>query len=137
MEPNFHWGHFFLGLAHEQMGLPGEAIADFKKSVKLSGGSTVMLSALGHAYAAGGESVRAVEVLQRLKQLSQSRYISSYEIALIYCALGKTDEALESLEAAYRERSGWLPYLKVEPRVDPLRADRRFQDLLQRVGFPA
>jgi TolB-like protein/Flp pilus assembly protein TadD len=137
MEPNFHWGYFFLGLAHEQMGMPGEAIADFKKSVELSGGSTVMLSALGHAYAAGGESDRAVEVLQGLKQLSQSRYISSYEIALIYCALGKTDEALEQLEAAYRERSGWMPYLKVEPRADPLRADRRFQDLLQRVGFPA
>jgi TolB-like protein/Tfp pilus assembly protein PilF len=137
MEPNIHWGHFFSGLAQEQMGQPRDAIADFKKSVELSGGSTVMLSALGHAYAAAGESDRAIDILQKLKQLSETRYISSYEIALIYCALGEADKAFDSLEAAYAERSGWFPYLKVEPRIDPLRADRRFQDLLRRVGLPA
>jgi TolB-like protein/Flp pilus assembly protein TadD len=136
MESNFHWGYFFSGLAQEQMSQPRHAIADFKKSVELSGGSTVMLSALGHAYAMAGESDRAIDVLQKLKQLSETRYVSSYEIALIYCALGETDKAFGSLEAAYTERSGWLPYLNVEPRIDPLRPDPRFQDLLRRIGLP-
>jgi TolB-like protein/Tfp pilus assembly protein PilF len=136
MEPNFHWGYFFSGLAQEQMGQPRDAIADFKKSVELSGGSTVMLSALGHAFAAAREFDRALDVLQKLTQLSETRYVSSYEIALIYCALGEIDKAFDSLEAAYKERSGWLPYLKVEPRIDPLRPDRRFQDLIRRVGLP-
>jgi TolB-like protein len=136
MEPNFHWGYFFLGLAKEQMGQPRDAVTDFMKSVELSGGSTIMLSALGHAYAAAGKSDRAVEVLQKLTHLSETRYVSSYEIGLIHCALGDTDKALDFLEAAYAERSGWLPYLKVEPRVDPLRRDPRFQSLLRRIGLP-
>jgi tetratricopeptide (TPR) repeat protein len=137
MEPGFHWGYFFRGLAREQMGKLQKAVADFEKSLELSGGSTVMLSALGHAYAAAGESDRAVNVLRKLKRLSETRFVSTYEIGLIHCALGQTEEAFEWLEKAYQERSGWLPYLKVEPRLDALRVDRRFADLLRRVGLPS
>jgi TolB-like protein/Flp pilus assembly protein TadD len=135
MEPTFHWGYFFSGLAHQQLGATRDAIADLEKAVQLSGGPTVMLSALGHAYAVGGQADRAFETLAKLRELSSSRYVSSSEVALIHCALGETDRAFEYLEQAYSERSGWLAYLNVEPRIDRLYRDPRFKKLLARIGL--
>jgi hypothetical protein len=51
----------------------------------------------------------------------------------LYAALGDANAAFEWLEQAYRERRGWLAYLKVEPTLDPLRADPRFHGLLERM----
>lgn len=135
MEPNFHWGYFFLALVYEQTGQIKEALEDLKKSVELSGGATVSLSELGHAYAVAGDADNAVKVLKRLSELSKNRYVSSYEVGLIHAALGETDVAFAWLEKAYQERSGWLAYMNVEPRLDCLRQDRRFSDLLQRIGL--
>lgn len=136
MEPAFHWGYFFRGLALEQLQRFGDAIDALRKSVDLSGGSTVMLSALGHAYAAAGESVKARDVLKTLNEQSRRRYISSYEIALIHVALGENDCAFEWFDRACEERSGWLPYLNAEPRVDRLRSHSRFQALVNVIGLP-
>jgi len=57
----------------------------------------------------------------------------AWRIALIYAAAGDRDRAFEWLERAYRERNIW--HLKVEPRLDPLRSDPRFQALLRKAGF--
>jgi hypothetical protein len=89
MEPAFHWGYFFRGIALEQLQRPGDAIDSLRKSVELSGGSTVMLSALGHAYAAAGDLVQARNVLGTVQGDSRQRYVSSYEIALIHAAMGE------------------------------------------------
>ncbi|MGI9101900.1 MAG: winged helix-turn-helix domain-containing protein [Terriglobales bacterium] len=136
MEPSFHWGHFFRGIALEQLHRPAEAIEALRKSVELSGGSTVMLSALGHAHASAGDSREAREVLHTLHETSSSRYVSSYEIALIYATLGQSEEAFDFFNRACEERSGWLPYLNAEPRVDSLRSDNRFHALAARIGLP-
>ena len=135
MEPNFHWGYFFLALVYEQIGQTKQALDQLKKSVELSGGATLTLSELGHAYAVAGDPDNAVKVLERLSELSQNRYVSSYEVGLIHAALGETDMAFEWLEKAYQERSGWLAYMNVEPRLDCLRQDPRLADLRQRVGL--
>ena len=60
-------------------------------------------------------------------------YVPSYDIALICAGLGWKDQALGYLSQAYQERSGWMTYLNVDPRLDPLRSDPRFIDLLHRV----
>jgi hypothetical protein len=58
-------------------------------------------------------------------------------IAVIYSGLGQNDKAFEFLEKAYQERSPDIAYfLKADLRLDPLRPDPRFQDLLRRVDFP-
>jgi len=58
-------------------------------------------------------------------------------IATVYAGLGDKDKAFEYLEKAYQERSSDLPYfLKADLRMDSLRSDPRFQDLMRRMNFP-
>ena len=78
---------------------------------------------------------QASEILQQLQRLSAKRHVSGYHFALIYAGLGDKENALHWLEEAYREHSTWILHLKVDPRLDPLRSDPRFQDLLRRVGL--
>jgi hypothetical protein len=63
-------------------------------------------------------------------------YVPSYYVAAIHLALGDKEQAVSRLEKAFEEHSHWLAYLKVDPVLDPLRSDPRFQDLLRRMNFP-
>jgi len=91
---------------------------------------------LGHAFTVTGNSSEAHKILNQLKEQSARSYLSSYCIAEIYLGLADKDHAFEWLEKAYEERARMLVMLKVEPRLDPLRSDTRFQNLLQRMNFP-
>ena len=135
MEKRFQWGHFFAGLALDAVGEHRDALKHLRTSLDLSGQSTVMLAALGHAYGTAHEYDAARKVLGQLGELSQTRYISSYEIALIHIALGEHDRALDLLDVAVEERSGWLPYLLNDVRLDPVRSTARFASLTARVGL--
>jgi TolB-like protein len=135
IDPQFALGHFSCGRPYAQKGMHAEAIAEFKLSVELSGGSPVMLAGLGHAYAVAGREKETRHVLARLNEMSRKRYVSSYHIALIYCGMGKLEEAFAWLEKTYAERDAWLIWLRVEPQLDPLRHDPRFADLLRRIGL--
>ena len=135
MEKRFHWGYFFAGLALDAVGEHRDALKHLRTSLELSGQSTVMLAALGHAYGTAHEHDAARKVLAQLGELSQTRYISSYEIALIHLALGEHDRALDLLDVAVEERSGWLPYLLNDVRLDPVRPTARFASLTARVGL--
>jgi hypothetical protein len=61
--------------------------------------------------------------------------VPAYDRAVIYAGLNQIDAALEWLQRAHEERSSWIGYLKVEPRLDPLRSDPRFAELLSTVGL--
>jgi TolB-like protein len=135
MEKHFQWGHFFTGLALDAVGEHRDALKYLRASLDLSGQSTVMLAALGHAYGTAHEYDAARKVLTQLGELSQTRYISSYELALIHISLGEHDRALDLLDVAVEERSGWLPYLLNDVRLDPVRSTARFASLSVRVGF--
>jgi len=135
MEKRFQWGHFFAGLALNAVGEHRDALKYLRASLDLSGQSTVMLAALGHAYGSAHEHDAARKVLGQLVELSQTRYISSYEIALIHIALGEHDQGLDLLDVAVEERSGWLPYLLNDVRLDTVRSTARFASLTARVGL--
>jgi hypothetical protein len=107
-----------------------------EQSVRLQPDSTQNLWSLGHAYAVAGKTDEARGVLSELKALSRDRYVLPFGIAVIYTGLGEKDEAIDWLEKAYEERNGWMVYLREEPRLEPLRSDPRFQDLLARMNFP-
>jgi len=101
----------------------------------LSDGSPTFLGALGYAYGRSGDKGRASQLISQLREISLQRYVSSYDLALIYVGLGENDKALESLEAAYEERSSWMIFIQVTPEFDGLRTDPRFMRLLRRMGL--
>lgn len=133
MDPSFSVAQWYLGLAQEEKGAYAEAIEQFQKCVRMTGGRPSMLALLGHAYAAGNHKSEARAVLQQLSSLEKEKYVPSYPIAVIYAALGEKDEALARLEKAYEAHDSWMDYLAIDPRLDSLRSDARFIALLRRI----
>jgi hypothetical protein len=74
-------------------------------------------------------------MLNELNELSKQQYVSAYEVATIYVALGDNEQAFRSLAKAYAEHSFHLVNLNVSPEFKPVRSDPRFQDLVQRIGL--
>jgi len=136
MDPNFAVAHDWLGQVYEQMGQDESAIAEHQKAIRASGGSSQVVAALGHTYAAAGKRNEALRILADLNERRKMAYVSPYDIAVIHVAFGEKDQAFEWLEKAYQERASPIVVLKVDPRLDPLRSDPRFQDLLRRMNFP-
>ena len=89
---------------------------------------------LARAYAACGKRSEAIKLLSDLKKQSNSIYSHGSEIAVIYAALGDTDQAMNWLEKGYEER--FNPGVLLRPGFDPLRSDLRFQELVRRIGLP-
>ncbi len=137
IEPNFPLARFFLGFAYEQQGRYADAIGEFEKASELTGGHPGALAGLGHAHALAGNRTEAQKYLARLEKDAGRRYVSPYFIALVYVGLGDTDEAFRWLDTACEHRSDWLVHLKIEPALDPLRSDPRFDKLVRRVGLPS
>ena len=135
MDPNFAVAHWHLGLAYEQKEVFDAAIEEFQKAVSLSGGSPLMKAALGHAYAKSQKKDEANKILGELNELSKQEYVSSYEVATIYVALGDNEQAFQLLEKAYAEHSFHLVRLNMSPHFKPISSDPRFQDLVHRVGL--
>jgi hypothetical protein len=84
----------------------------------------------------GGKKTAARKTMEQVQASAAQRYVSSYYHALALLALGEKDTALDWLEKAFEERSGWLVYLNVEPSMDRLRGDPRFEKLARRVKLP-
>jgi tetratricopeptide (TPR) repeat protein len=91
---------------------------------------------LAHGYALVGKRAEALKIMAELNQLSKRAYVSSYDVAMVYAALGQKDRAIAELERAYEEHSTGLKWLRVDWRFDDLRSDPRFQKLLRRMNFP-
>lgn len=139
--PDDTWEMAILGWDYEQKRMYEQAITEFKKAVELTDKnspdfSPFFLAGLAHSYALAGRRSDAEQVLQGLLGRARKSYVSPFDIALIYAALGEKDTAFTWMEKAVEERSTWLVYSKWEPRLDPLRSDPRFQDLLRRIGLP-
>jgi TolB-like protein/DNA-binding winged helix-turn-helix (wHTH) protein/tetratricopeptide (TPR) repeat protein len=100
-----------------------------------SGDDPMELAALGGLYAVSGDTARARAVLFKLRAMSRQRYVCPYEMATTHAILGDKDEAIAYLRRGYEEHSACIPDIKTDPRLDALRADPRFQELLMKVGF--
>jgi TolB-like protein/Tfp pilus assembly protein PilF len=124
--------HFVLGDIYVEKGLYKEAAQRFQE---LEGPHAA--GHLGNIYARQGRVRDAQIIVEQLKQEVQKSGIGRYEIALIYAGRGDRNDAFEWLERSLESRDKGLTYLKVDPCLDPLRADPRFQDLIKRVGFPS
>jgi serine/threonine protein kinase/tetratricopeptide (TPR) repeat protein len=136
LDPNSVGAFDCLGAIYLAKGQTEDATSAASKATTLSTGDPSRLVGLGRAYAVARKRADALGVVQKLDQLSQQRYVSQYFPATIYAALGDKQEAFNRLEHAFRDRDGYLAWLKVDFAVDPLRNDPRFQNLVHRVALP-
>ncbi len=122
---------FLLGDVYAEKGKYTESIAEFIKS----GNGPDSLGHLGNAYARAGQVSAAQTTVAQLEKHVQKNGVGRYEIALVYAGLGRRQEAFKWLEEAYDAHDVGLLYLKIDPCLDPLRPDPRFDDLVRRVGL--
>ncbi|MBI4907319.1 MAG: winged helix-turn-helix domain-containing protein [Acidobacteria bacterium] len=129
-----HWAHMLLGWSLEQQGKFEEAVAELKLAYSVNDNPQVLAS-MGHTYAVSGRPAEARKIAGQLLELARGRYVSPYDVAVLFAALGEREDAFSWLEKAYQHRCGWLAlWLKVDQRFNGLRDDSRFQGLLRRVG---
>ena len=133
LNPRFPTLHNRIAVAYRHQGRHPQAIDHHRKAVEASGENPDMLAELAVSLAAGGERGEAERLLARLEAQAARAYLSAYARAMIHLALGDRARALDWLEKAADERSWSLPFMAVEPDLDPLRGEPRFQRLLQRV----
>jgi len=135
MNPEFYFAHRYLGLALELKGDISEAIAEYKRALELNDDPSG-LGFIGHAEATAGRQKEAREILAQLTEAAKRRYVQPYAFAVIHLALGERDQALDWLEEAARGDQSGLPsinFIKIDPYLDPLRGDPRFEALVEKV----
>ena len=135
LDPNFITAHWFVGLSYAEKGRFDEAISELQKAADLSNGAAQIKADLAYAFALSGRKREAYARLKEIKELSRSERGFAYDVAVIYAGLGEKELVLSWLERAYDERSVLFLKLKADPRLDLVRADPRFADLLRRVGL--
>jgi serine/threonine-protein kinase len=133
LEPEFATSYWIMGMAYEQKKSYAEALAAYEQALKLRPGNPNYLASLARSQALAGKVSDARKILDGL--LKSPEPVSPFFIALVYTALGDRDNAFMWLNKSVADRSGSVRYLKIEPRLDPLRTDPRFDELLQRVGL--
>ncbi|MFN0108801.1 MAG: protein kinase domain-containing protein [Blastocatellia bacterium] len=126
----------YAGLAYVQQGKNREAIESLTKARELSGNQPVVTAALIHAYAVSGQQSEARRLLAEIIANPAQHKVPAYDLAIVYTGLGEKEKAFSWLEKAFEERSEYLIFLRVEPRLDPLHSDPRFATLLNHLNLP-
>jgi len=131
LEPNFWMPHSIAASAYIEKGMYAEAIAESRREYELTGRNDMPFGV--YALAKSGKRDEARAALKKLLQLSATKHVLPYSIALIYNGLDERENALEWLEKAYEQRDPKMTFLKVEPKWNNLRSDPRFISLLKRM----
>jgi adenylate cyclase len=134
LDPNYAQSHYELGWCLFWKGQPAPAIAEFQLAKKLDDSPTATGS-LGYIYAVSGDRAHAEQLLRELEDLSHRRYVTPWAPAVVHLALGEKDQALDWLEKCYADQDGACWSLNIDPVLDGLRNEPRFQALLKKTGL--
>jgi tetratricopeptide (TPR) repeat protein len=131
IDPHFTVTHASIWIAYVKQAEMGTVL-----SPPSSGDADALqLAAITGRQAVTGNRGEAERLLSRLDSISKRHYVCPYEMATAHAILGNKDKALDWLSRGLKERSACMADLKVDPRLDSLRSDARFEDFLRRVGF--
>ena len=134
-EPEYPSAQHILGIACEQKGRFGEARAALEVSLAGAPGHGAGPASLGHLFGVTGHRQEALGMLDQLNRLASRVHVAPFWHAILYAGIGDVDAAIGQLERSYAQSDVWLMWLNTDPRLDSLRGDARFQQLLQRAGF--
>ena len=133
LDGDYAVAHLWGGWALQAMDSLDAAVAAHRRAVAVTEGAAIYVAALARSLALAGERAEAERLLAGLETRGGEGYVPSYELARVYLALGRPDEALARLERAFEERSHSMVYLRVDPQLAPLRPHPRFAHLVERV----
>src|SRR6059058_4938962 len=136
MDAHYSPAHLELARVYEHREMYDAALAEFAKARELSQDNPESLASLAHCYAVSGATTEAKKLLHELTEMSERRYVSSYDLALIHHGLGQKEKCFEWLNRAYEIHDGWMIYITVDPRWQGLHNDERFIRIVRRVGLP-
>jgi adenylate cyclase len=136
LDPAFFYSRQILGMVLQAKGDLAGAIAEFEKARQLSG-DPLHLSLFAVAKTKMGDKNSAQQALAELDKVNRDRQGLAYDRAILYLGIGNKEEALRWLEQSYADRDGAnLSWIDVEPMLDPLRGEPRFEALVQKVIAP-
>ena len=133
-DPNFSTARLHLAWGYTLAGRLEEAGKEFR--ILQAAGHRPLNPWLACYYAACGKPAEARAMAEELEERAAHQYVDGHFMAIAYAGLGDKDRAFQWLERAFDERAIMLQQVQVEPFLDPLRDDPRFDDLLRRMGFP-
>jgi serine/threonine-protein kinase len=118
---------YMLGLLYQQKGFYKESVESFEKLYSLN--PELAAAPLGYAYARAGKKTEALKMLDLLEEIRKKKYVPDQELAIIYMGIDDRDKAFLFFEQACRDRAAALPFIKIDPLFDSIRADSRYADL--------
>jgi TolB-like protein/tRNA A-37 threonylcarbamoyl transferase component Bud32/Flp pilus assembly protein TadD len=131
--PENAWIHANLGNTYVEMEKYEEALVELEKAMER--GHLDDKGYLGYAYAKSGKRDDARTIINELKEQTNQKHISPVIIAAIYSALDERDLAFQWLEKAYESHDIRLCFLKVDPQLDNIRSDPRFETMLKKINL--
>ena len=136
IDPDYSNAHGLLGVVLEHNGRLKDAIAEYEKNISLHE-DAISLSQLAGAYFLAGKKAEAQQLWDKLKALSDRQYVPAYSMAVAQSSFGNHDEAIRLLEKSYEDHAPFdsndLGWILVDHRLDPLRSDPRFNNLVTRI----
>lgn len=136
LEPEFVLGIYVLGQALIIEGKYQEAIDIGEKALLKDPNRQFILENAAYAYAKSGRRKEAEEIIAKFREIAKTDSISTYYTAIIYSALGDKDKAFAELQTAVENKDWSIQQMNVDPLMDPLRDDPRFEDLVKRLELP-
>ena len=142
LDPGYPDASIELARSYVTRELHQNAISALQKALIFTDREPLVLGALAHAHARAGQRAEALNLVSELKRLEErvgpeDRNIPRFSFIWAYAGLGDKEQAFAWLEKAYQERRDLMVLLNIDPWVDPLRSDPRFQELVRRVGLPS
>ncbi len=130
IDPSSVGAHVIMRWNYEKKGMANEALEIFKKEVAFAGDTPTSLAKRAHVLAVVGKTEEARQIVEELVQTNQTQHITPYEIAVIYSILDERAKSLEWLKKAKETHAVGFSFVRVDPHLDNLRADKRFDNLL-------
>jgi tetratricopeptide (TPR) repeat protein len=135
LDPGSLSAHIVLRWCYERVGMCEEALAVYEQERAFAGDTPTTRAKRAHVLASCGQTAEAREILSQLISRREREWVTAYEVAVIYSLLGERDEAFEWLALAEREHAVGFTFFRVDPRINNLRSDQRFAELLRRTNY--
>jgi len=133
--PDFAEAHGALSEIYAHQGMYQQYLVERQEEARLTP-SRKPLWSLGYALGMAGHRQEALDVLRKAERQRDAEH-KDYSLAVIYAGLGDSDRALARLEGARQSRDPWMAYFRADIKLERLRSDSRYADLIQRMNMPA